>query len=300
MQNNQIAKKLAPQKPFRPAVLKKWYKWFPGCVQMGYLSCNEVSMIRSPYFQKSLLIQMELLHCDNDDQDNVLRIYADGQVGVVFYTGDQRVTFNGRVCAPLFAYGQTLKPLEIRSGGKFSLLVAYLQPIALHAYFALKASELTDNCLDFKHIDRHLTTRLIVADSWQKRQELLTNYLLNIDSEGYYKTDTRIHEAAAEIITRSGSVRPGELYRRLSMTERTFERQFLKHVGITSAAYCRVCRFKSALQLLHNPGAVDLPGVAYHSGYADQSHFIRNFKEFTAVTPTQFLSKRANAALYGL
>ncbi|RYY29850.1 MAG: AraC family transcriptional regulator [Chitinophagaceae bacterium] len=247
-------------------------------------------MIRSPIFHSSLLLKTEIIHCTNEDGDNLLRIYADGQVGIVYYTSEQQVTFNGRVCAALFAYGQTLKPLEIKSPGNFSLLVAYLQPIALHAYFGMNAAELTDGCVDFKHIDKHISVQINRAGDWQQRTEILTNYLFNLQNAIRYKSDPRIFTAATEIISSAGGIRPRELHRRLRMTERTFERQFLKHVGITPSAYCRVCRFNAALQLLGNTYQNSLTDVAYHTGYADQSHFIRNFREFTSLTPSQYLS----------
>jgi AraC-like DNA-binding protein len=218
-----------------------------------------------------------------------MRIYADGQVGIVFYTSDQQVTFNGQVCANLFAYGQTLRPLEIKSTGKFSMLVAYLQPVALHAYFGFNAAELTDGCVDFEEIDKSLMIRLRSAVSWQDRRQLLTGYLLMTDDKLHHKTDPGIFKAAAEILSSGGGIRPGELHRRLYMTERTFERRFLAQVGVTPAAYCKVCRFKSALQLLENSNGTNLTSVAYHTGYSDQSHFIRNFREFTTFTPKQYL-----------
>ncbi|HEV8539016.1 MAG TPA: AraC family transcriptional regulator, partial [Bacteroidota bacterium] len=44
-------------------------------------------------------------------------------------------------------------------------------------------------------------------------------------------------------------------------------------------------------QLSFASNAKNLTGVAYDCGYYDQSHFIREFKDFAGITPTKYLSE---------
>jgi len=51
-----------------------------------------------------------------------------------------------------------------------------------------------------------------------------------------------------------------------------------------------VGRFRRAVDLLRSPTFPSLADVAAASGYADQAHFTRDFRAFTAMTPTEYLT----------
>ena len=75
----------------------------------------------------------------------------------------------------------------------------------------------------------------------------------------------------------------------MHVTERTFQRMFEKNIGISLNLYRRVCQFNSAFQQLNNRHFSRLSDLAFLNGYADQSHFVRSFKEFTHLLPTEYL-----------
>ena len=62
-------------------------------------------------------------------------------------------------------------------------------------------------------------------------------------------------------------------------------------VGINPKEYTRIVRFQKALaQMQHQAGKeINQAQIAYASGYADQSHFIREFKKFCGYTPVSLL-----------
>jgi AraC-like DNA-binding protein len=78
------------------------------------------------------------------------------------------------------------------------------------------------------------------------------------------------------------------LQRELQLSERTLERKFKQAVGISPKLFARIARFQQSLDQLRQNQYDKLSDVAYGNEYADQSHFIRVFKEFTGFTPLEF------------
>jgi AraC-like DNA-binding protein len=70
-------------------------------------------------------------------------------------------------------------------------------------------------------------------------------------------------------------------------SHRAFIALFLQSVGLTPKRYCRVLRFRRALQRV-SARHETLADVAAAAGYSDQAHFNREFREFAGVTPVQF------------
>lgn len=73
--------------------------------------------------------------------------------------------------------------------------------------------------------------------------------------------------------------------------QKQFERLFNELVGANPKEYARIVRFQKSLKLLqHYTEDTNLAQIAYQCGYADQSHFIREFKQFSGYTPLSLLN----------
>jgi AraC-like DNA-binding protein len=66
-------------------------------------------------------------------------------------------------------------------------------------------------------------------------------------------------------------------------------------VGVTPVQYRRICQFQSAFEQLRSKEFNNASDVAFGSGFADQSHFIRSFKEFTQTTPNNYIQSGLKA-----
>ncbi|CAN5658837.1 helix-turn-helix domain-containing protein [soil metagenome] len=65
------------------------------------------------------------------------------------------------------------------------------------------------------------------------------------------------------------------------------ERAFLKNIGYTPKYYHRIVRFNKAIrQMRANKNS--LTSICYDCGYYDQSHFIKDFRQFAGTRPKQF------------
>lgn len=71
--------------------------------------------------------------------------------------------------------------------------------------------------------------------------------------------------------------------RSLSISERQLERRFLERVGSSPKRYASLRRFEHAARLLTSDAP--LGRIAQDAGYYDQSHFIRELRRFSGMTP---------------
>ncbi len=89
------------------------------------------------------------------------------------------------------------------------------------------------------------------------------------------------HKMSVTAVAREAEVSPKKL---ISL--------FAEEVGMTPKAYLRVSRFQQVVARVHVAPRVDWMEVVERHGYYDQPHFIREFKEFSGFTPTEYFRLR--------
>ncbi len=67
---------------------------------------------------------------------------------------------------------------------------------------------------------------------------------------------------------------------------------FAEQVGMTPKRYLRVSRFQRVLARVYAAPSVDWMEEVERHGYYDQPHFIREFREFSGFTPTEYFRLR--------
>lgn len=104
-----------------------------------------------------------------------------------------------------------------------------------------------------------------------------------------------IRATVARVRARAGRVSVAELAHDASLSTRQLERLFREHVGLGPKTFARLVRFQRALALLRLPGA-SLAQTAARSGYWDQSHLVRDFRQFAEASPSRYLAAERELA----
>ncbi len=96
---------------------------------------------------------------------------------------------------------------------------------------------------------------------------------------------------ALDAVERSPELRIADVGALTGLSPKRLIARFRTEVGLTPKAYARVRRFQAALRRLR---AGDARGaeIAADVGYFDQAHFVREFRSFTAMTPSQYAQRR--------
>jgi AraC-like DNA-binding protein len=230
---------------------------------------------------------------DTGDAPKPFRTIADGCPGLVLQHSEKGTFYDQDRyrMPPIFIYGQATRHREIHSDEKFSATGIYFHPHALHSIFDFNAAELTDACIsidDVSSVDRSLSDQLLSASSAGDHVALLSSFLQRQIIRRKSAADPVTQFALTEIIQSNGSTSLKDLQKKVGLSERGLERRFSQRVGVSPKMFSRICKFQASLNQLRNNEYDKLSDVAFEHEYADQSHFIRVFKEFTGLSPREY------------
>lgn len=224
---------------------------------------------------------------------NTLRTIADGCPGLVF----QQAAPGGirdeahKPWPTLLLYGQATRPGTVHADGPFRMVGACFHPSAVPALFDVRADELTDTCLDTDLLPtshRSLCQQLLESASPTAQADLLAVHLLARLRTAHRPPNAGVQQALACILDSKGTISLPQLRRQMQLSERSLQRRFKQYVGVSPKLFSRICRFQASLTQLRAARYEKLSDLAFEHDYADQSHHIRTFKEFTGISPEQY------------
>jgi AraC-like DNA-binding protein len=96
--------------------------------------------------------------------------------------------------------------------------------------------------------------------------------------------------AAARLRAVRGVIRVEGLASAAGLSPRRLHELFLREVGVPPKQLARILRFREALERLAGEPGADLARVALESGYCDQAHLYRDFRDLAAMTPLDYLA----------
>jgi AraC-like DNA-binding protein len=225
---------------------------------------------------------------DNDIDSSDLPLFTNGMPALLYKACPNPSGTNNRITL----FGQSVPVKEWTTENNETTIAFFFKPFALGTIFKLSAQDLKAKPIELNLWNAQktmaLNVQLYYSKSTQEKIEILTHFILSQievnqrDCEIVcYATDTLMQNSDADILSK--------LKQELNLTERTFQRIFKKYVGVTANEYRRICQHYFAFSQLKGGHFEKQTEVAYTNGYFDQSHFTRSFKEFTNITPTEYL-----------
>lgn len=230
----------------------------------------------------------------------IYRSMADSCCELIFhYKGRyHEITKNGKR-TPSFLSGihsQTQDYHRFITDEPFGIFGAYLYPFAVFRLLNLSPSELTNEMPNLTSTLGNqgtvLEERMLTAFDNSRRYQILTNFLEQQFSTS--QSDSHPALSAVKFVIHSKknySVR--QLSEHFNLSERQFERKFKEYSGFTPKKYQRLVRFSEACNQYEYADQKTLTEIAHHCGYYDQSHFIKEFKNFSGYHPSDYFSGKS-------
>jgi AraC-like DNA-binding protein len=139
-----------------------------------------------------------------------------------------------------------------------------------------------------------LRDKLLAASTPETRFRILEQSLLAHTTRPLVR-----HPAVSFALTEFQSTPPHPNKRPISdvsdhigLSQRRFIQLFSDEVGLTPKLFCRVRRFQEVLRLVDKGQQLNWTDIALTCGYFDQAHFIHDFRDFSGLIPSVYLTRR--------
>jgi AraC-like DNA-binding protein len=197
-------------------------------------------------------------------------------------------------------WGQITQPLPIRSIGKNVMLGIRFLPQGAADFLNEKADGFNNQVVDYRDIaGKPVTTlyqQLLEAKTQPERIALIEHFLLTAAKKRPNNNLSIVNEVMRDLRREDFFENIETIATRYGISSRYLQKLFLQYTGLTPKLYSKIHRFQHSLRLVTKKES-PLTAIAYHCGYFDQSHFIREFKSFTGLTPSSLETSPLTGAL---
>ncbi|MDX3484598.1 helix-turn-helix domain-containing protein [Streptomyces sp. ID05-18] len=193
------------------------------------------------------------------------------------------------------AGGLMCRSVAIHHDGRQQGVQLSLTPLGARAIYGMPAAELVQRLVPLDELlgalAVELVDRLRAATTWTARFTALDELLLRAVGRGAGgdrapRERPEVAEAWRRLVAARGCVQVGAIAAELGWSRRYLTERFRGEVGLSPKTFARVLRFEHAHELAVAQDPLPWADVATVSGYADQAHLVRDWREFTNRTPT--------------
>ncbi len=215
------------------------------------------------------------------DQQFNYKVVADGCIDIFFELNNTHENFVMGFCK---------KYTEFPLGDSFDYVGIRFLPTIFPQIFGINALELSNR---FEHLSqvvpktsRFITTNVHASLTMDQIRVLLNNHFLKLLPKINFNWDSRLYNAIHIILTNYGVLNV-ETDLDTGISSRQLRRLFNYYIGTTAKTFSKVVQFQNILRAKPASQSLKENKLFYDVGYYDQSHFIKDFKNFYGVTPAK-------------
>ncbi|ASZ10459.1 helix-turn-helix domain-containing protein [Chitinophaga pendula] len=213
-----------------------------------------------------------------------LRILPDSCADIIFHTGGGMLAGDGLVIGTMTVYN------DVIALPGAALLGIRFKPGGLSAYCRLPMAALTDqrytlrdlSLRQFYMLQERLAGLTDLALQLRCVEEWLLAYLPDVHPD-----TQRVWAALSALRAAEGKCTIPTLAQAVYMSPRSFERVFLREVGVSAKEMGGIFRFLAAKRLLKDPAGGTLLEIALAAGYYDHAHFTKAFRRYAGQSPSE-------------
>ncbi len=224
------------------------------------------------------------------------QILPDGCLEMIFNLGDDIKRYTDSddfIIQPAsFVMGQLTKPFFIEPTGDVDTFAARFYPGGFGHFVKIPLQDLSNKETEFSGMfdpnkAKDLVENIRESRNIADRISIVEEFLLSIIDKNIDSNEL-INATIDTILSTKGTLGIEEIIGSSKSKRRQLERKFSSMVGLSPKQLCRIIRLQSSLQLMLKNDGMDLTQIGNESQYFDQSHFIKDFRDFTGISPRKF------------
>jgi AraC-like DNA-binding protein len=177
----------------------------------------------------------------------------------------------------------------LRLGDRMGLFAIRLYPHAIRHLVGIPNSELVNGSFELTHIfgNRYnfVNEQMLEAISVEDRIKVAGDFLSELWQAS---SKDPIYECVRLMLQHEGNVDLDQLRELTGLSVKQFERRFKAIAGFPPKYYSRITRFQGTKRKYASGKFKTLSELSHACDYYDQSHFIREFKEFSGMQANHF------------
>lgn len=216
------------------------------------------------------------------------RILPDYTASIIFTEGSSKQK-------QVFLSGPNTIPIQVQHFPKQLTCGFRFKPAILHGLLGVSPVTSLDKIIPLSEIIekrsyKRLFENYFKSGNLSKKIAAFYEFIRSFNTEASEKQNELLSKIDV-ILQSDGNVKMESIYASLKISSRQFQRNFTASIGLTPKEFCKIVRFHTLADRLvknnfrHYDALVEM-------GYYDQSHYYREFKEFTGMLPSAFESRQ--------
>ena len=252
--------------------------------------------VYTPNFElMEFIIRYWTLDGEKENTPLINTIVPDGTMKLIFHYGDtyKHHSKNGEITVlpKCFLIGQLTQPYVIEPIGVTGSFVVQFKPNGFLPFATIPIKEMENKAVQLDELfgaeGTELGKEILNAKSTTERIQIIETFLLNLLANK--KTiDSVVKSTIETIFNANGKFSVIEFSKSKNISRQQLARKFSSTIGLSPKQLAKTIRIQATLKTLLNKEHKSLTDLAYENEYFDQAHFIKEFKEFTGLTPKEF------------
>lgn len=222
-------------------------------------------------------------------------IIPDGTMKLIFHYGDtyKHHSKSGEITVlpKCFLIGQLTKPYVIEPTGVTGSFVVQFKPNGFLPFTAIPIKDMENTAVPlhklFGEKGKLLGEQILNANHTAERIQIIEAFLFK-ELADKKTVDTIVKATIETIFSANGQFSVNQFSKENNVNRRQLARKFSSTIGLSPKQLAKTIRIQNTLKALLNEELTTLTNLAYENEYFDQAHFIKEFKEFTGLTPKEF------------
>lgn len=264
---------------FFQAEIRQLYKPVQPTVRQSAKHVRYIEFLPDSQLQQFIYCYWQLKTTQKLTEQFNYRVVADGCIDIFFEPENPGENYVMGFCKRFTEF-----PLD----DSFNYVGVRFLPTMFPQLFKVNAVELSNRYRPLysvvPHLSEYISAHVNAMQQLDEIKTILDNYFLRTIASTIFDNDSRLYEAIEIILKNYGLV---DLEKDLDtgISSRQLRRLFEYYIGDTAKSFCKVVRFQNILNAKPSTQSLKQNKLFFDAGYYDQSHFIKEFKNFYGVTP---------------